>query len=60
MLAAQSTAQSLEAVKLIAVLSACIMVMFWREVIKLAIVAIVTAALVLLAVGAFTLLESMH
>jgi hypothetical protein len=58
--AAASAAQNLDAIKVFAVLSAIILVKFWREVVKLAIVALATAVVVLLGVGAFTLLGGVH
>jgi hypothetical protein len=58
--AAASAAQNLDTIKVFAVLSAIVLVRFWREVVKLAIVTLATAVAVLLGVGAYTLLAELH
>jgi hypothetical protein len=60
MFAAEDTAQNLEAVKVVVVLSAAVLVLFWRTAIKLVIMVLATAVFVLLGVGAVVLFESMH
>jgi hypothetical protein len=60
MITAQGTAQNLETIRVLAVLSAAVAVLFWRTVVKLMIIATVGMVVALMAAGAFVLLESVH
>jgi hypothetical protein len=60
MFAAEETVPNLEVVKVVVVLSAAVLVMFWRTAIKLVIMVLATAVITLLGVGAIVLFESMH
>ena len=60
MFAAQGTAQGLETIRVVAVLSAVMLVLFWRTAIKLVIMVLATVVIALLGVGAFVLFERMH
>jgi hypothetical protein len=60
MLPAHGPGQSLETIRLLATLFAATLVLFWRTIAKAAIIAIVAAVIVLIAVGALTLMTSAH
>ena len=60
MITAQGTAQNLEAVRLLAMLSAAVVVLFWRAVIKFVIIAIAIVLVSLAAAGTFVFLEGIH
>jgi hypothetical protein len=60
MFAAEETTQNLEAVRVAVVLSAAILVLFWRTAIKIVIMVLATAVIALLGIGAVVLYESVH
>ncbi len=60
MFVAQGTAQNLETIRVLAVLSATAAVLFWRAVLKFAIIAIAAVLISLMAAGALVFLASIH
>jgi hypothetical protein len=60
MITAQGAAQNLEAIRLLAMLSAAVVIMFWRAVIKFMIIAIAMVLVSLVAAGALVFLEGIH
>jgi hypothetical protein len=60
MFTAQATAQNLDTIRVLAMLSAAVVVVFWRAVIKIVIMVVAVVLVSLIAAGAFVFLENAH
>ncbi len=58
--AVQGPAQDLESIRILAMLTAAVLVLLWRAVIKFVIFALVILVVSLLVAGAFVFLEGIH
>ncbi len=58
--AVQGPAQDLESIRILAMLTAAVLVLFWRQVLKFVIIALVMLVVSLLVAGAFVFLDGIH